>query len=47
VHPMKEEAVVEFLNKAKAYRDIVESLISEGKLRRVRYRDQDFYVRKI
>ena len=47
VHPMKEEAVVELLNKAKADRDIVESLILEGKLRRVCYRDQDFYVRKI
>jgi len=47
VHPMKEEAVVEFLNKAKTDWDIVETLISEGNLRRVRYRDQNFYVRKI
>ena len=47
VHPMKEEAVGELLNKAKADWNIVESLISEGELRRVRYRDQDFYVRKI
>ena len=47
VHPMKEEAVVELLNKAGADWDIVESLISEGGLLRVRYRDQNFYVRKI
>lgn len=47
VHPMKEEAVVELLNKARVDWNIVESLISEGELLRVRYRDQDFYVRKI
>ena len=47
VHPMKEEAVVELLNKAKADWNIVESLILEGELLRVRYRDQNFYVRKI
>ncbi len=47
VHPMKEEAVVELLNKAGADWNIVESLISEGELQKVRYRDQDFYVRKI
>ncbi|NQT33263.1 MAG: radical SAM protein [Candidatus Omnitrophica bacterium] len=47
VHPMKEEAVVELLNKAKADWNIVETLIAERALRRVRYRDQNFYVRKI
>jgi wyosine [tRNA(Phe)-imidazoG37] synthetase (radical SAM superfamily) len=47
VHPMKEEAVAELLGKAGAEWDIVETLISEGSLRRVRYRDRDFYVRKI
>ena len=47
VHPMKEEAVGELLNKAKAEWDIVETLIVEGALRRVCYREQNFYVRKI
>ena len=47
VHPMKEEAVVELLNKAKTDWNIVESLMSEGELLKVRYRDQSFYVRKI
>jgi len=47
VHPMKEEAVVKFLNKARANWDIVESLIKKGELLKVRYRHQNFYVRKI
>ena len=46
VHPMKEEAVAELLNKAKADSGIVEDLIAEGALRKVRYREQDFYVRR-
>jgi len=47
VHPMKEEAVEKFLNKARADWDIVESLIKKGDLLKVRYRHQNFYVRKI
>ena len=47
VHPMKEEAVGKFLNKARADWDIVESLIKKGELLKVRYRHQNFYVRKI
>jgi wyosine [tRNA(Phe)-imidazoG37] synthetase (radical SAM superfamily) len=47
VHPMKEEAVAGLLKKAGADWNIVENLISEGALLKVRYRDQDFYVRKI
>ncbi|MEA3490237.1 MAG: radical SAM protein [Candidatus Omnitrophota bacterium] len=47
VHPMKEEAVVELLDKAKAEWNVIESLINKGELLKVRYRDQNFYVRKI
>jgi len=47
VHPMKEEAVGKFLNKARTDWDIVESLIKKGELLKVRYRHQNFYVRKI
>ncbi len=47
VHPMKEEALGKFLNKAGADWDIVESLIKKGELLKVRYRRQNFYVRKI
>ncbi|MBD3426847.1 MAG: radical SAM protein [Candidatus Omnitrophica bacterium] len=47
VHPMKQEAVDEVLRKAGASTDVVGEMIAEGKLRKVRYREQDFYVRKI
>jgi wyosine [tRNA(Phe)-imidazoG37] synthetase (radical SAM superfamily) len=47
VHPMKEEAVGKFLNKAGAGWDTVESLIKKGDLLKVCYRHQNFYVRKI
>ena len=47
VHPMKEEAVERFLNRARADWDIVESLMKKGKLLKVRYRYQNFYVKKI
>jgi wyosine [tRNA(Phe)-imidazoG37] synthetase (radical SAM superfamily) len=47
VHPMKEEAVIEFLNKAGEKMDVVEALISEGSLKKVSYRGQSFYMRKL
>jgi wyosine [tRNA(Phe)-imidazoG37] synthetase (radical SAM superfamily) len=47
VHPMKEEAVGKFLLKANENWKIVEDLIMGGKLMRVRYRNQNFYMRKI
>ncbi|MFA6635821.1 MAG: radical SAM protein [Candidatus Omnitrophota bacterium] len=47
VHPMKEEAVGRFLLKADANWEIVEGLIESGKLMKARYRNQNFYMRKI
>lgn len=46
VHPMREEAVIELLNRARAEWNIIESLINKGELLKVRYRDRNFYVRK-
>jgi wyosine [tRNA(Phe)-imidazoG37] synthetase (radical SAM superfamily) len=45
VHPMRENAVREFLSKAKAGWEVVETLIREGKLIETTYRDSKFYVR--
>jgi len=47
VHPMREEAVGEFLKKAKANWGIIEKLINENKLLEVKYRDKKFYMRKL
>jgi wyosine [tRNA(Phe)-imidazoG37] synthetase (radical SAM superfamily) len=47
VHPMREEAVDEFLKKAKADRDVIQKLLSENKLMETRYKDTKFYLRKL
>ena len=47
VHPMREEAVIKLLDKAKAEWNIIERLINKGELLKVRYKDRNFYVRKI
>jgi wyosine [tRNA(Phe)-imidazoG37] synthetase (radical SAM superfamily) len=47
VHPMREEAVREFLEKADSGWDIIENLIDENKLVEVKYEDKVFYVRKL
>jgi wyosine [tRNA(Phe)-imidazoG37] synthetase (radical SAM superfamily) len=46
VHPMKEEAVRKFLNKAGAGWETVDDMIEKGELLKVCYRNQQFYVRK-
>lgn len=47
VHPMREEAVIEFLKKAKADWDIVPKLIEVGKLTETEYQGNKFYMRKL
>jgi len=47
VHPMREEAVKEFLIKARAGWDIVHKLINENKLVELKYDEKKFYMRKL
>lgn len=47
VHPMREEAVKEFLSKAKSGWDTVDKLISENKLVELQYDEKKFYMRKL
>lgn len=47
VHPMREDAVEEFLRKANADRRVVKKLIEEEKLIELRYRGHKFYMRKL
>ncbi|MEA3254522.1 MAG: radical SAM protein [Candidatus Altiarchaeota archaeon] len=47
VHPMREDAVKEFLSKAGSNWGIIERLIKEDKLIEMRYRGKKFYMRKL
>jgi wyosine [tRNA(Phe)-imidazoG37] synthetase (radical SAM superfamily) len=47
VHPMPEDAVFEFLRKAKTDQKVVERLVKENKLVKTHYRDTVFYLRKM
>jgi len=47
VHPMREEAVMEFLEKARAKWDVVARLIKENKLTETEYQGKKFYMRKL
>jgi len=47
VHPMREEAILEILRKAKAGWDIIEKLIEDGKLAETEYQEKKFYIRKL
>ena len=47
VHPMREDAVTEFLSKAKADLSVVEKLIAEDRLVETTYREKKFYTRKL
>jgi len=47
VHPMREEAVDEFLKKANGNWAIVEDLINENKLIETEYKNNKFYIRKL
>jgi wyosine [tRNA(Phe)-imidazoG37] synthetase (radical SAM superfamily) len=46
VHPMREDAVKEFLLKANSNWKLIEGLIKQGKLVELRFRDNKFYIRK-
>jgi wyosine [tRNA(Phe)-imidazoG37] synthetase (radical SAM superfamily) len=45
VHPMREEAVNEFLSKAKSDWSVIEKLIEKGELIETRYQGNKFYIR--
>ena len=47
VHPMREEAVKEFLKKANADWQIIDRLLQEGKLREIEYEGNTYYTRKL
>jgi len=47
VHPMRKEAVNEFLKKANENWTIIEKLIAENKLIETEYKDNKFYIRKL
>jgi len=47
VHPMREEAVIEFLKKADTGWKVVEKLIEDGSLMAVEYQGRKFYMRKL
>ena len=47
VHPMREEAVIEMLRKAKTDWNIIAELIEGGKLAETEYQGKKFYVRKL
>jgi len=46
VHPMREDAVKEFLLKADSNWKLIERLIKQGKLVELSFRDNNFYIRK-
>lgn len=47
VHPMREDGVSKFLDKAKANWSHIERLIHENKLIEVKYKNEKFYIRKL
>lgn len=47
VHPMREDAVIEFLNKAEADGSVVDQLINNGMLVEKAFRGKKFYARKL
>jgi len=47
VHPMRKEAVTEFLRKAKADWSMIEGLLEENKLVELEYEGRKYYMRKL
>ncbi len=47
VHPMREDAVTEFLLRAGGEMDIIEKMLLEGSLVASEYQDKRFYLRKL
>ena len=46
VHPMKEEALIEFLKKADKDWSVIKKLLNDEKLKEVEYNNKKFYLRK-
>lgn len=47
VHPIREESIRKFLIRTKTDENIIKKLLAEDKLKEVRYKDKNFYVRKL
>jgi wyosine [tRNA(Phe)-imidazoG37] synthetase (radical SAM superfamily) len=47
VHPMREEAVTEFLKRARADWRVVEELLQQGRLVEIEYEGKKYYMRKL
>jgi len=47
VHPMREEAVEEFLKKAKADWHVIEKLLEEDRLIELEYERNRYYMRRL
>jgi len=47
VHPMREEAITEFLKKANAKWDVVQKLLQENELLETEYQGKKFYIRRL
>lgn len=47
VHPMKEEAITEFLKKADSNWGVIKKLVEEKKLVEIKYKKNKFYMRKL
>ena len=47
VHPMKKEAIIEFLKKANSSWGVIKKLIEEKKLVEIKYKKNKFYMRKL
>jgi len=47
VHPMREDALTSLLRKAGASWDIIEKMIQEGKILKLRHHATNFYMRRL
>lgn len=47
VHPMRDDAVREYLKKAKAEWEVIENLLNEKKLVEIKFENKVFYIRKL
>jgi len=47
VHPMREEAVKEYLRKANADWQVITDLVKQGSLIELEYQGKNFYMRKL
>ena len=47
VHPMREDAVREFLERAHADWSVMKRLMQKGRIVRVSYEEKNFYIRRL